>query len=107
MPSASAKLTTSEPAPLRSWRRSMRSCGMSGPPRQGRGSALDRAHDAQVGAAAAQIVGERLLDVAVRGVAVPVEQLLGHHDHAIDAVAALHRLLVDEGLLDRMRLLDR
>ena len=36
-----------------------------------------------------------------------VEQLLGRHDHAVDAVAALRRLLVDERLLQRMRLVDR
>ena len=35
-----------------------------------------------------------------------VEQCLGGHDHAVDAVAALRRLLVDEGLLQRMRLVD-
>ena len=36
------------------------------------------------------------------GQAIP----FGGHDHAVDAIAALRRLLVDEGLLQRMRLVD-
>ena len=36
-----------------------------------------------------------------------VEQRLGRHDHAVAAVAALAGLLLDEGLLQRVQLLDR
>ena len=63
--------------------------------------------DAVVGAAAAEIAGERLAHVGFGRLRLAVEQLLGRHDHAVDAVAALRRLLVDEGLLQRVRLLER
>ena len=56
-------------------------------------------------AAAAQIAGQRLFDLGVGGLGVFVEQRFGGHDHAIDAVAALHGLLVDKGLLDLVHLL--
>jgi hypothetical protein len=36
-----------------------------------------------------------------------LEERSGLHDHAVDAVAALHRLLFDERLLQRVRLLGR
>src|SRR5262245_44207924 len=35
-----------------------------------------------------------------------LKQIGGHHDHAVDAVAALRGLLVDEGLLQRMQLVE-
>jgi hypothetical protein len=38
--------------------------------------------------------------------AVLIEQILGGHDHAADAIATLGGLRVDEGLLQRMRLVD-
>src|SRR2546422_3009631 len=44
-------------------------------------------------------------DLAVGGLGVLVEQSLGAHDHAVDTVAALHGLLIDEGLLELMHLL--
>ena len=69
--------------------------------------ALDGAHDAGMGAAAAEIVGERVLDVALAWLLVLGEERRRLHDHAVDAVAALRGLLVDEGLLHRMRLLRR
>src|SRR5439155_4503992 len=55
-------------------------------------------------AAAAEIVSERLLDLVVVCMGVLIEQCFRLHDHAVDAIAALHRLLVDEGLLQRVRL---
>src|SRR3546814_10671908 len=69
--------------------------------------ALDGAHDPEMRSAAAEITLQRLLDVAVARIGVFVEQRLRGHDHAVDAVAALRGLLVDEGLLDRVRLVDR
>src|ERR1700730_4425004 len=70
-------------------------------------NALDGADDARMRAAAAQIVGEGLLDVCrARLLAlVGVEEGGRLHDHAVDAVAALGGLLVDEGLLQRMWIL--
>lgn len=55
-----------------------------------------------MGAAATQVVGQFLADLAVAGVRVAIQQRLGGHHHAVDAVAALGGLFVDEGLLQRM-----
>ena len=74
-------------------------------PQRGAGRALDGAHDTHMRAAAAEIVGERLLDVGIARLLVRAQQRRRLHDHAVDAVAALRRLLVDKGLLHRMRLL--
>ncbi len=71
------------------------------------GRAHDRPDDAGMGAAAAEVVGERLLDLRLGRLLVVGEERGGLHDHAVDAVAALHRLLLDEGALHRMRLLRR
>src|SRR5437764_134238 len=57
--------------------------------------------------ATAEIVGERLFDLSLARVPLSAKEGGCLHDHAVDAVAALHRLLVDEGLLDGMRLLGR
>src|SRR6266852_8338202 len=71
------------------------------------GGALHRAHDAEMGSAAAEIVRQLRFDLQFRRLWVVREQGSGLHDHAVDAVAALHGLLVDEGLLDRVRMLVR
>src|SRR5215470_11677597 len=55
--------------------------------------ALDRAENARVRAAAAEIPRERFLDVGVARLRLFVEQRLGAHDEAVGAVAALERLL--------------
>ena len=69
------------------------------------GGALDGTHDAQVRAAATQIACERLSDLILAGPLVRGEQRGRLHDHAVDAVAALGGLLLDEGLLHRVRCL--
>ena len=69
------------------------------------GGALDRLDDAGMRPAAAEIVRERLLDLRLGRLLVLGEEGGRLHDHAVDAVAALHGLLVDEGPLHRMRLL--
>src|SRR6266567_9339856 len=53
-------------------------------------------------AATAQIGGEAVAHLLLARLRNAVEQLLGAHDHAIDAIAALRRLLLDEGALQRM-----
>ena len=58
-------------------------------------------------AAAAQISRQRFLDLAIGGFGSFIEQRFGRHDHTVDAVAALSRLLIDEGLLDLVHLLGR
>src|ERR1700738_2587979 len=63
--------------------------------------ALHRADHAQMGAAATKIVGERPLDFGHAGILVVGEQRDRANDHTIETVAALCRLLVDEGLLHR------
>ena len=60
-----------------------------------------------MGAAAAEIAVKRLLDVAVGGLGILIEESFGGHDHPVDAVAALHGLLVNEGLLQWMHFLGR
>src|SRR6266571_3931789 len=77
------------------------------PPSRARRGALDGLDDADMGAAATEIAGERLSDIGLARLLVLRQERGGLHDHAVDAVAALHRLRVDEGLLHRMRLLDR
>src|SRR5262245_1668992 len=59
-----------------------------------------------MGAAAAQVCGESLAHVMLGRPWIAVEQVLRGHDHSIDAIAALSRLLIDEGLLQRVRLLN-
>src|SRR6185437_6592640 len=66
----------------------------------------DGAKDARMRAATAEIAGERLPHLAVAGLRIALQQGRRRHDHAVDAIAALRRLLVDEGLLDGMRLVD-
>src|SRR5262249_12111494 len=57
------------------------------------GRALDRAHDAHMGAAAALEAGERVLDLGIGRLLVAIEQRRRRHDPAVDAVAALRHLL--------------
>src|SRR6184192_2738174 len=51
-------------------------------------------------AAAAKIAGKRGADVAVGWIRVLLQQRLRLHHHAGNAIAALRRLLLDEGALD-------
>src|SRR5262245_4840965 len=76
-------------------------------PSGGRRCALDRADDAQMRAAAAKVVHERRLDLVLARLRIRLEERRSLHDHAVDAIAALHGLLVDERLLQPMRLLGR
>src|SRR3989441_2561423 len=57
--------------------------------------------------APAQVAGERLLDVGFTRVLAGGQEGGGLHDHAVDAVAAVHGLLIDKGLLHGMRPLRR
>ena len=54
-------------------------------------------------AAAAKIAGQCLPNLRFAWVLGPGEESGGFHDHAVDAISALQRLLVDKGLLQRMR----
>src|SRR3984893_8438039 len=71
------------------------------------GGAFDGAQDADMAAAAADIVVERLGDLFSRRRRVAVEQRLGRDQNAGQAVAPLPRLLIDKGLLQRMRTVRR
>jgi len=53
--------------------------------------------------AAAKVASERRAHVLLARSRVAVEQLFRRHNHAVDAVAALGGLLVDEGLLQRVQ----
>src|SRR5262249_41352473 len=57
--------------------------------------------------AATEIVGERVLDVGLGGLLVDGQEGRRFHHHAVDAVAALRGLRLDEGFLYRMRPLRR
>src|SRR5690348_2658182 len=71
------------------------------------GGAFDGAQDADVGPATADVVVERLSDLFPRWRRVIVEQCFGGDQDAGQAVPALAGLLVDKGLLQRMRPLRR
>lgn len=58
-------------------------------------------------AAAAEITRQRFFDLAVRRFGIFIQQGFARHDHAVDAVAALGRLLIDERLLNFVHLLGR
>jgi len=56
-----------------------------------------------MGAAAAEVARQLKAHLGFAGAGVTVEQGLGGHDHAVEAVAALRGLLIDKGLLHRVR----
>src|SRR6266436_9399558 len=60
-----------------------------------------------MGAAAALEAGERIFDLGVSWFLVLSEERCRGHHPAVDAIAALRHLLLDVGLLDRVRLLRR
>ena len=64
---------------------------------------LDRVDDLHVAGAAAQVASQRPLHLCPRGIRVGGEELLGRHDHARDAEAALDGAGQDERLLDEVR----
>src|SRR5215813_6943440 len=61
---------------------------------------LDRFTNAHIGAAATDIAGHRRVDVGIAGMRVAREQRRSGHDLAGLAVAALHDLAIEPGLLD-------
>ena len=64
---------------------------------------LDGVDDLHVARAAAQVAAQRPLDLGPGRARVRLQQLLGRHDHAGDAEAALDRAGQDERLLDQVR----
>src|SRR5262245_44306568 len=60
-----------------------------------------------MGAATTQVRGESLAHILLGRLRIAVKQTLRCHDHSIDAIAALNRLLVYERLLQWVRILDR
>src|SRR4029079_257507 len=69
--------------------------------------AFDGAQDAHVRTAAAQIRVHVAANVGLRGRGVRFEERLRTHPTPRNAVAALRRLLVDEGTLHRSGVVDR
>src|SRR6516162_10305508 len=61
---------------------------------------LDRFANAQIGPAAADIAGHRVVDIGIRRMWVARKQRCGGHDLAGLAVAALNDFAVEPGLLD-------
>ena len=74
----------------------LRACGA------GRGS--HRIHDVLVSGAAAQVAVEAMTDLLIGRVGVAIEDLLGGHDHAWSAEAALQTVLIPERFLDLVEL---
>lgn len=68
--------------------------------------ALDGLQHARVGEAAAENRRHGALDLLVAGLGIFVQEGFGCHDDGVQAKTALRRLLVDESLLNRMRLGD-
>src|SRR5215469_13768833 len=64
-----------------------------------------RAHDLDMRAAAAEIVAQRFADLSFRWSRRAQQQRLRGHDHAVEAIAALRGLLVDESLLNGIGML--
>src|SRR5262245_3693150 len=102
---SSEKATTMPPRAAVKSRRE-REMVMSGPPCFA-GRPQHGGNDPVVRAATAEIVLKGIAHIVLGRSRFGVEQRLGRHDHAIDAVTALRRLLADEGALKRMRLVDR
>src|SRR6266571_3842962 len=69
-----------------------------------RHSSLDGADDSQVASAAAQDAVQSPADIRLRWMGVFVKQHFGIHNHAVHAVPALRRLLVNERLLEPVRM---
>src|SRR6185436_383651 len=69
--------------------------------------ATDCGQHPRVDEAAAEDTGERLLHFGIGRLRVLIEKRLGGEDDAVEAEAALCRLLGDERPLDRVRALDR
>src|SRR5580698_4225601 len=97
------KLTMRAPVPLRNARRSAEIFSIS-PSSNRAGGALDRAQDADMRPTSAKIIGQFLGNLFVARLVVLVQEGRRLHDHAIDAVSALHGLLVDKRLLHSMGL---
>jgi hypothetical protein len=68
------------------------------------GGGFDGFEQVGITAAAAEIAVERRDDLLTRWILFFAEERDGGHDHAGDAIAALHALVLDEGFLDRVKL---
>jgi hypothetical protein len=68
-----------------------------------RGRGLHGFHDVLIPRASAEIAFQAVPDFSFRGIGISVKDLLGGHDHAGRAEAALKAVVIPEGLLDRMK----
>ena len=64
--------------------------------------AHDGAQDFNMRTASAKIVAQRFHRFALARLLVAKQQCFGGHDHAVEAVAALRGLLLDERILHRI-----
>jgi hypothetical protein len=71
------------------------------------GRAADRAQDAIVFPAAAQVARHLGPDLGIGRMRVPIQQGLGGDNHSRDAKPTLDRVLVDKGLLQRVQAASR
>src|SRR5262245_59229231 len=81
-------------------------CAMAAPPSLGHllRCVLDRLDDVVVTGAATEVALEEVADLGLARTLVPLEELVGRHDHPGRAEAALEPVLLPEGVLDRMEL---
>ena len=63
------------------------------------GCAFDSGANALVSTTAAQVASQCIFDLNVGGFGRAFQQRAGRHDHAVDAVTALHGLLINKSLL--------
>ena len=66
---------------------------------------VDRRNNSRVGSTAANVPLHELKDFGIRWIRFVVEQRNGGHDHTGSAVRALHCCFVQEGLLNRVKLI--
>src|SRR4051794_37266971 len=99
---AKQKLTTRPPLPLRMSRRETCMFMAASPSCIRR--ANDRFDNAGMRSAPTQIIGERVLHLRFSRFPGRSKECSRLHDHPVDAVAALRRLLLDEGILHGMEL---
>src|SRR5439155_26185134 len=69
--------------------------------------AFNRPHHARMRVAPAKDAGQRLLNIGIGCLGIPVQEGLRRHDHAAQAKATLHGLFIDEGFLNWVRLRTR
>src|SRR5215472_127149 len=102
-----AKYTTMAPVFSNSRRFGLLRLVMAAPAGSGAGGTLYCTQDARMRTASTEVRGQAISDLCIRRVRSLGQQRCRLHDHSVDAIAALHRLFLDESLLKRMGIFGR